>query len=73
MKTLLVIYSTLLKQKEEFEGEGKNLPEENLTKMEEYRIILLDNVHWENKNQYFFVISNFVEEKIDTDQYIHEL
>ena len=71
-----VNYWKLLKYEKELKSKGKSLSKENeqdYKKLIKYEVSLLDHFKWEQKDRYFLLITNFLDKKIDTDQYICQL
>lgn len=69
-------YLKLLKYEKELKAKGKTLSKENEKKYRnliKYEVSLLDHFKWEQKHRYFLLITNFLDKKIDTDQYIDQL
>lgn len=69
-------YLKLLKYDKELKSKGKILLKENeqdYKKLIQYEVSLLDHFKWEQKDRYFLLITNFLDKKIDTDQYIGQL
>lgn len=69
-------YLKLLKYEKELKSKGKSLSKENeqdYKKLIKYDVNLLDHFKWEQKDRYFLLITNFLDKKIDTDQYICQL
>jgi len=69
-------YLKLLKYEKELKSKGKILSKENeqdYKKLIKYEVSLLDHFKWEQKDRYFLLITNFLDKKIDTDQYICQL
>ena len=69
-------YLKLLKYEKELKSKGKSLSKENeqdYKKLIKYEVSLLDHFKWEQKDRYFLLITNFLDKKIDTDQYICQL
>src|SRR5688500_1705306 len=69
-------YLKLLKYEKELKSKGKILSKENeqdYKKLIQYEVSLLDQFKWEQKDRYFLLITNFLDTKIDTDQYICQL
>jgi hypothetical protein len=71
-----VNYLKLLKYEKELKSKGKSLSKENeqdYKKLLKYEVSLLDHFKWEQKDRYFLLITNFLDKKIDIDQYICQL
>lgn len=71
-----VNYLKLLKYEKELKSKGKSLSKENeqdYKKLIKYEVSLLDHFKWEQKDRYFLLITNFLDKKIDIDQYICQL
>ena len=69
-------YFKLLKYEKALKSKGKSLSKENeqgYKKLIKYEVSLLDHFRWEQKDRYFLLITNFLDKKIDTDQYICQL
>lgn len=71
-----VNYLKLLKYEKELKLKGKSLSKENeqdYKKLLKYEVSLLDHFKWEQKDRYFLLITNFLDKKINIDQYICQL
>lgn len=71
-----VNYLKLLKYANELKSKGKSRSEEdrqNYKKLIRYEVTILDHFTWEQKDRYFLLINNFLDKKIDIDQYISQL
>ena len=71
-----VNYLKLLKYEKELKSKGKSLSKENeqdYKKLLKYEVSFLDHFKWEQKDRYFLLITNFLDKKIDIDQYICQL
>ena len=69
-------YLKLLIYEKELKSKGKSLSKQNeqdYKKLIKYEVSLLDHFKWEQKDRYFLLITNFLDKKIDTDQYICQL
>jgi len=69
-------YLKLLKYQNELKLKGKTLSEENeedYIKLITYEVSLLYHFRWEQKDRYFLLMTNFLDKKIDVDQYLCQL
>lgn len=69
-------YLELLKCEQALNLNGKSLSIENESdylKLVTYEISLFDHFAWQQRNRYFALITNFLEKKINIDQYITQL
>ena len=69
-------YLKLLKYDKELRLKGKSLSKENekdYRKLLKYEVTLLDHFNWKQKDQYFLLITNFLDKKIDINEYISQL
>lgn len=69
-------YLKLLKYEKELKAKGKFLLKENekeYRNLIKYQVSLSDHLKWEQKHRYFLLITNFLDKKINTDQYINQL
>ena len=69
-------YFRLLEYEKKLKLEGKNLLKENeedFKKLLAYQVSFLDHFRWKQKNRYFLLITNFLDKKIDLEQYMCEL
>jgi hypothetical protein len=67
------LYFKLLQYKNKLEAEGKSFWVENqqdYMKLLDYEISIEDHFAWERKHQYFLLISNFIDKKINIDEYM---
>ena len=71
-----VNYLKLLKYEKELKLKGKSILKENeqdYKKLLKYKVSLFDHFKWEQKHRYFLLITNFLDKKINIDQYICQL
>lgn len=68
-------YLKLLQQAESLEKKGMSLYEEDRDKYLElldYKVRLSDQTYWENRKNYFDVMSNLINEKLTAEDFIDE-
>ena len=69
-------YLKLLKYEKELKAKGTSLwkqNEQDYKKLIKYEVSLLDHFKWEQRDRYFLLITNFLDKKVDTDEYICQL
>lgn len=69
-------YLNLLNYQKSLKSEGKILSKENeqdYKKLINYEISILDHLKWSRRSRYFILMSDFLDKKIDADEYICEL
>lgn len=69
-------YLKFLKYEKELKSKEKILSKENEQNYKElikYEVSLLNHFKWEQKDRYFLLITNFLDKKLETDQYICQL
>ena len=69
-------YLQLLKYEKELKSKGTSLAKENeqdYIKLIQYEVSLWDHFTCEQKDRYFLLITNFLDKKIDADQYRSQL
>lgn len=69
-------YLKLFQYKNRLKKEGKSLSKENFEEylnLLTYEVLILDHLRWEQRNRYFSLMKNFIDKKIDVDEYISQL
>src|SRR6476469_7566418 len=69
-------YLSLLRYEKELISSKKLFLEENMEeylKLIEYEMSISDHLKWQQKHRYFLLITNFLDKKIDTNEYIYQL